>query len=237
MEITIKLSSENTIADLTIAEQDGAVSHKQVTVEDIRNVFSEIGCSEYWHPLPALKSIPQKFIPGLIVGKKTQSSAKGLFFIPGEVRYMNFAGEKFMCPYPSLLFFLSTLNGKVCDSRCLATDAATILDLREDTPLYAFPFGNVYPHDAHICWGTNSMNDVVGYEGMSQAITTFFSSESNMDYVQEGKSFRGAKTYAAFLQRLKALNKFPKRYLVPSEPFPTLKKLLSVICDDERREN
>lgn len=142
---------------------------------------------------------------------------------------MNFSGEQMALPYPSCIFYISAASGVLLNSSCFAVKEKGIEELREDTQLYAFPFGNVYPANGSICWGSNNMKGLNSYEDLRTAIIKFYSSESNSDYVSVGKSFRGARNYNEFLKKLRKRKDFPDDSLVLSGRGYTLGNLLDKI--------
>ena len=64
---------------------------------------------------------------------------------------------------------------------------------------------------------------------MRTAITMFFFSEINMDYVNAGHTFKGFKSYQEFLGALKKLKEFPENSLVKSPYVGTIEELLNYI--------
>ncbi len=155
--------------------------------------------------------------------------------MPAAQRYMNFSGEQMVLPYPSLVFYLKESDGQLETSKCFALKVRSINRLHMKSVLYAFPFGNVHPQNAHICWGTNNTTGLDGFRGLRQAIETFLCSESNMDYVQKG-SFKGYKSYRNLLQDLIGQDKFPNSVLVPSPYFHTIGELLQNFFKEESDE-
>lgn len=86
---------------------------------------------------------------------------------------MNFAGEKFMIPFPSLLFYLVSTNGNLISSRCFALKEPVLEKVNTSSILYAFPFGNVMPADAHICWGSIQLPPILNYQDLKTVIEIF----------------------------------------------------------------
>ena len=173
---------------------------------------------------------PDTHIEGLLLGRTNNTWTTGLFFVPAQKFYMNVAGEKSMMPYPSLLFLLTESGGTLRSSKCFTVKEKSLDQLRPESIIYAFPFGNVLASDGHICWGENAMNKNEGYQGLRSAITLFLSAESNMDYVSYGASYKGKiKTYPTLLASLKKKDAFPNSILVPSRAFRTFKELCETI--------
>lgn len=233
MDIIIRLSDCNFEAALEIKEDDGSVIEKTISLKDLKEAFQEKPASVYYRPAALFNDYSQIIEPGLLVGKKSFSVVSGIFFLPEGKRYMNFAGEKFLITFPSLAFYLKTLNGKIIESRLFALKEATFEKLSLKSILYAFPFGNVEPNEGKICWGSNRITELWDYGGLRTAIEIFFASESNMDYVHKGKNFKGYNTYRHFLDDLKEKERFPKKVLIESSCIHTLEELFKVIDKTE----
>lgn len=220
MKATIHLETGQGLVKVEILEDDGSQVEKTITVQNFREIFKEKEAKKYFCLNPMFDTYkPAESEKGLICGVQRTDSCEGLFFVPADKRYMNVAGEQNMMPYPGLLFRLSATNGKLMESRCFAVKERQLSELTLASKLYAFPFGNVYPMDAHICWGSNQLAGMYDYEKLRGAITTFFCSESNMDYVKTGESYaKKYGTYQNFLGELGKKDVFPKTALVRS-PF------------------
>lgn len=231
MEATIHLKSGTDLVRIEISEDDGSKIEKTITVNNFREIFKEKEKKKYFCLNPMFDEYePAGVIKGLICGDIGENFVSGLFFVPADKRYMNVAGEKNMIPYPSLLFLLQARNGALIKSQCFAVKEKTIHELSLESKLYAFPFGNVLASDAHICWGNNSFSGLDEMEGLRAAITTFFSSESNMDYVRAGTSYASRfGTYAVFMRELEKRRSFPNGALVLSPCNSTVKELVESI--------
>ena len=116
-------------------------------------------------------------IKGLVYGEQNENMVKGIYFVPADNRYMDIAGEKSIMPYPSLIFCLYAQKGTITRSLCFALYEKNMESLTLDSKPYAFPFGNVNPSNARICWGSNCLGNMSDLESLRSAITTFFSSE------------------------------------------------------------
>ena len=73
------------------------------------------------------------------------------------------------------------------------------------------------------------MTGLNNYADLRTAVLKFYSSESNSDYVNPGKSFRGCKTYNEFLKKLRKHKVFPEDHLVLLPEIFTLGHLLDRI--------
>lgn len=231
METTIHMTTGKPYAHVKILNDDTSVQEKDVPLQALAAVFQEKEDELYMLPHSLFAEYqPDTHIEGLLLGRTNNTWTTGLFFVPAQKFYMNVAGEKSIMPYPSLLFLLTESGGTLRSSKCFTVKEKSLDQLRPESIIYAFPFGNVLASDGHICWGENAMNKNEGYQGLRSAITLFLSAESNMDYVSYGASYKGKiKTYPTLLASLKKKDAFPNSILVPSRAFRTFKELCETI--------
>ncbi len=227
MDISIHIKEGENLANICLKDADGSQQEKKITITDLYDVFKQEEASRYFCPIPLFDNYPSAVIPGLLAGKISLNSTSGIYFLPTDMRYMDFAGEKSILPFPSLLFYLSSANTALKDSRCFALKEKNLCDLTPQSVLYAFPFGNVHPKDGHICWGSNHITECQGYDSLRTAIEIFFSSQSNADYVQKGESFTGFSSYPKMLEELRKRESFPVKALVQSPYIHTLSELIN----------
>lgn len=241
MEIEIKISDIKSLCHIKLIDDDNAVFEKEVRLDDLIATFRSETTEEHYYPVPKilrqtlLKEKPN--IEGLVIGIRNSSLVKGLFFIPAGIRYLNFAGEQFSLPYPSILMYLVAYAGSLHSSYCYTVKEQTLEGLTDETQIYAFPFGNVCPKTGKICWGNNSMTSLWEFRDLHNAVIRFFSSESNSDYVHPGESYVAgrSKSYPDLLRKLSTLKKFPNRILIPSRAVKTVGAILEQI-EVERRD-
>ena len=234
MEIKISFKSGRSFCRMEIDQDDGSVEKKDVLNSEVMKVFQNTSTKEKMFAVPPVlrKYTPYGDLEGLLCGFQDGNNILGIFFVPGGMKYMNFSGEKMVIPFPSCIFELHASVGKLVSSKCYAVSEQTINELNEHTKLYAFPFGNVDPPDAHICWGTNFV-EMADYRGMWGGIVTFYSSESNSDYVVPGQSYAAKEAYPKFLRRLSEMKKFPQKYLVASPHRKELGQILNEFFEEE----
>ena len=233
MEATIHLSSSSNYADITLKEDDGSVTKKMITMDNLRDIFKSQEPSRYHLQSPLFFEMEEKeYIQGLLYGEVSNSHCAGIYFVPGDKRLTNVYGEKAMIPNPSTLFVLFAKNGRIQKSLCFAVKEKDIYELKKDTVLYSFPFGNVMPSDAHICWGNNRLADMSDYISLRYAISVFFGSESNKDYVNMGRSYASKYgEYEQFLNTIKDFEEFPEDAYVVSPYKQTLGSLFKTFND------
>lgn len=228
MDATINFKEGCHLVGVVINEDDGSIIEKTITIENFIDIvrFQE---KKTYYCLNSMFEGYEKaeIVKGLLYGEIEGNYVKGIFFVPADIRFMNVAGEKSLMPYPSLVFKLITRNGQLIYSQCFAMREESMNDLNIDSKLYAFPFGNVQAANGHICWGSNNFPDMFEFEELRSAITTFFSSESNMDYVQQGVSYhKKYGNYNTFLSKLRTMSNFPEKALVSSPCVSTLRELI-----------
>ena len=96
----------------------------------------------------------------------------------GVVRYM---ADTYMVPFPRLCFMLEVQKGKPVKTEIFALRAGRVSD---KSPLYHYPFGNVYG-DGHICWGGNSLpTDITSVSDGLKLVSLFMSAPTNNDLWQ-----------------------------------------------------
>lgn len=228
METTISLKRGSQLVNVNIDNDDGSKIEKTISIRSLQEIFSSQEKKAYYCLNPIFEDYEKAgMIKGLLYGELEESKAKGIFFVPADRKFMNVAGEKCTMPYPSLVFRLVSRHGSIVNSQCFAIKEKKVNAINIDSRLYAFPFGNVDPFSGAICWGNNNLKDLYGYEELRSAITTFFSSESNMDYVKQGQSYaKKFGDYKSFLNMLKTMDYFPVKTLVPSPCVHTLRELI-----------
>lgn len=230
MKVTLNFESGVPTCQVDLRHDDGSEVHKAVLNSAVIKVFLNTVTTDRYYPVPDYlrKTLPEEkpYIEGLVYGCQDQCTVTGIFFVPGEKRFMNFSGEELCIPYPSCLFLLTAKNGTLYKSYCFAVKEHDMESLGSATTLYAFPFGNVNPNNAAICWGTNTFKALTSYMDLKTAVITFFSSESNADYVKSGTSFQGFSDYRTFLSDLCERHTFPEKTLVQTPYAPTLGDLL-----------
>ena len=235
MEQIIHLKSDTNHVSIRLIEDDRSVIEKTITLKNFSDLFKQEERKTYIMPHKLFWDYETvSVIPGMIYGETEGSNCKGIFFIPASKRYMDVSGEKAIMPYPSVVFSLNTVRGRLTDSKCYAVKENDLNELNMGSRLYAFPFGNVLYSDAHICWGQNKMIDLYEYNDLRSAITVFFSAESNKDYINPGKSYSAKYgTYENFLAELKKLESFPEDALVESPYMKSLGELVEIFSKGE----
>ena len=235
MEQIIHLKSESNHVSIKLIEDDHSGIEKTIMLKDFSEIFKQEERKVYIMPHELFWNYENtEVVQGMLYGEKEGSICKGIFFVPASTRYMDVSGEKAIMPYPSIVFSLVTVRGRLTHSKCYAVQEKSLNELKTGSRLYAFPFGNVLYSDGHICWGQNKMTDMYDYEALRSAITIFFSAESNKDYVHPGKSYSGKYgRYESFLGKLKKRKTFPMDALVYSPCENNLGELIETIQKGE----
>ena len=120
-------------------------------------------------------------------GRKWKLHEVALFFIPAGRQVLNYVGHIYIVPFPSLLFYFESENGRLSVTRVFATRIRDCSELGTDTQLYAFPFGNVDSYGGSVCWGETKHPPVQEISDFQGIISSFFGSEINDDYYMAGK--------------------------------------------------
>lgn len=224
---TIEMKSGSHLCKVTVEGDNGSVSVKNLTMKQIIESFQLEKPQTYYLPHPMFNEPDSGRVEGLLAGSAKDNTLSAVFFIPAESRFMNVLGEKCILPYPSVIFAMTAENGRLTSSKCYAVKEKNTGELRMNSALYSFPFGNVQPGSGHICWGNNKLPQLGTYTDMREAVTMFFCSESNKDYVRAGETFKGYKSFEDYLRALKKMDKFPQKALV--ETNRTLRCLIDSI--------
>ena len=119
-------------------------------------------------------------------------------------------------PYPDLILVLNIKEKAVCPEECFALSAKTG-QLREDTELYVFPFGNVSTN-GHVCMGGNHLAFTGGLaEAVEAGLQGFFYSPYNGDYYQPCSHISTGDSLGDALKKLSGMLTFPEEWLVPAK--------------------
>lgn len=204
---------------------DGKVSKKKIKLEDFYSIvkkssdaLSKQDWTYYFNPPGTFTGLGQT--KGLVIGAGNGSAMRAVFFIPAGRQVLNYVGSSYIVPFPSLLFYFESDNGHLMDTRVFAVKIRDCSGLGTDTPLYAFPFGNVESCGGKVCWGDTKhprIQDISDFHGI---ISSFFGSEVNDDYYQSGKHIIPREEFRMQRGLLNHLAKldggFPDEYLVRS---------------------
>lgn len=218
-------SGEAGVVACEVADTDGKVSKKKIKLEDfysiIRNSSDALSQAEwtyYFNPPGTFTGLKQT--KGLVIGAGNGSAMRAVFFIPADRQVLNYVGDTYIVPFPSLLFYFESENGHLSDTYVFAARIKDCSELGTDTRLYAFPFGNVEPRGGKVCWGDTKHPHIQGISDFQGVISSFFGSEVNDDYYQAGnhvirkEEFRMQRGLLIHLAGLDG--GFPDEYLVGS---------------------
>lgn len=147
-ELVLRISPSRAEAIVEMHEK-GTISRKNITVDSLANCFLSSRYDEETHPTGLL---PEGCIGVTMTPKYT------LYFIRYPELYADFTyfGTEYPnFPIPRLVFCVKYMprEAKVADCYlCVVKDER----LTPDTPLYHYPFSNVFP-DWRICMGNNAL--------------------------------------------------------------------------------
>lgn len=215
MENELKITLKQGEATAYIESVDhGAIRKKQVYIEDLCKLF-EVKTDKVYQMPVCLFEPKTELEKTLLYGKQGSRYVKGVFFLPESIRYMNFAGQEFMIPYPSMLVYLEANNGRRLNGKAVCVKEPVLEKIQMKSLCYNFPFGNVNQL-GQMCFGSILYEiNLETFESLYQMLIKFMTSESNRDYVSPGISYKGGE-YEAFLALLQKKEKFPKDKLVKS---------------------
>lgn len=219
-------SGEAGMVTCEVSDNDGKVSRKKIKLEDFygiilksNNALSRPEWTYYFNP-PGMFIGPGQ-TRGLVIGAGNGSSMRALFFIPAGRQVLNYVGHIYIVPFPSLLFYFESENGRLSVTRVFAVRIRDCSELGTDTQLYAFPFGNVDSYGGSVCWGETKHPPVQEISDFQGIISSFFGSEINDDYYMAGKHVIQKEEFCmqrGLLIHLAALDGgFPEEYLVKSQ--------------------
>lgn len=162
-----------------------------------------------------------KYPEGLIdfaIGEQP-GTFKAVFLVPESVRILSFFGDELLVPFPETVFFMTSVNGRIVDSKVHA---------KHGENLCHYPFGNVYD-DGKICWGQNKLPNILHLEDMKKVPALFFGGDTNNDLYRPGKNVIKKKEFTmqrGLVNALLPLEVFPKDWLVSCH------KTMSSMVDD-----
>lgn len=100
-----------------------------------------------------------------------------VFIIDPQIALVKYMKDKYSIPFPKMCFYVSVKNNAAVSTRVFALKTGSVCDT---TPLYHYPFGNVYANGA-ICWGSNSLPPVNSVRDALLLFSLFMSAETNSD--------------------------------------------------------
>jgi len=189
---------------------DGSVVVKAVKAEDLaRAMYGDLKVDTGWM--------------GPNIRRVSEGSGKTVVLVedPPQVRRVQYFDRPYQIPVPRCLFRFTIANGAVVDSRVVATTdpipGAAWLP-RNDTPVYRFPFPNVYD-DTHVCWGRRTVLPAVKPVEVAGLVNMFYGIPFNGDLASVGlpMSWRGESVQGIewVFQKIRGLPTFPDDLLLP----------------------
>jgi len=163
--------------------------------------------------------LPKGYVDASI---STDGSFKAVIKVEKHEDFFSLNGHKsknYVIPFPTLLFYLSIgKTGNILSGNVFALKDG---ELKDDTILYQYPFGNVNSK-GHICFGSIQEKAKTLSE-LDNIVTAFFqSATSNHYYVPEVYSTLNLPQ-EALADYLSELKEFPENILIPSPGFKTYK--------------
>lgn len=203
-------------------DDDNIAVLKNISYQDFVELLSESRVSD--GNMKRIGALPIGFVDGGY--ESVTSTYEAIMHLPAEVRPMKYYDKVYLIPFPDLVFYLKAHKGNVTTSKVFAMQDG---DVTEKSPLFRYPFGNVYA-DGRICWGRNfdSIPKVHCLKDFEKAVTLFFGATTNNDLYKSPKIEKEGvlvdMNQTEFIQLLEGKDVFPVEFLNPSQ-VGTLKKL------------
>lgn len=196
--------NDSQIVNVTVREKGGKTVRKRITLDSFLRAVSDSITEE--QQFRNIGTLPYGYITGAISATATKE-CKVTLQLPAETRPVLYYNKAYTVPFPSIVFYLEAgKKGNIVNSLCYAATAP----ITPNTPLYHYPFGNVYDTGA-ICWGNIGLPTISALKDFEQLLTLFFSAETNDDLWKSYDS--GAKTQREMLEKLSKMEKFPDEWL------------------------
>ena len=128
---------------------------------------------------------------------------------PAKKRGIRYFNDTYFVPYPDVLYLYEVRKGYVQTKRCFAIKDK---EIKPDTKLYAFPFGNVTGSSGAMCYGNIKLPKLKNMSEIGQVVDLFLAGDVNDD-LWHGNISKKLKQYELF-QLLENKKMFPKNLLV-----------------------
>lgn len=144
---------------------------------------------------------------------------KCIIVIPKGVKPLIYYDAIYNIPFPTMVWNFTVRCNELKKSQVFV---AKTDDIKDNTKLFKYPFGNVYD-DGRICWGGNLNKEIRTIREVEKVISTFFGSSTNDDLWKVGtKISLPTSNDSRCLQRgliesLVGEEIFPNEILVPTE--------------------
>lgn len=213
MVITCKMeSSQPQRVDCVVEEDSGSVFKKIISMDDFTKMILTATDDAEDSRISRLGTLPQGFIDG---GMEL-GNMEAIMYVPPRKEIVNFFGTTYVVPFPALIFHFFVSNGKLTKSLVFATKVNSMEQLGNETPLFHYPFGNVY-NDGKICWGNSVLPVINSLKQMDEYVSLFFSSGTNNDLFHSIETKSKGKPVKldqrSLLELLQGKKSFPKTFL------------------------
>ncbi len=152
----------------------------------------------------SLGKIPSGYVDADFAG---QDTFKVFLQSPAQKRLMIFDKGHYWIPFPGCLFFLDIYHGSLKE---LFLYTFTDAEIREDTKLYHYPFGNV-SETGRVCMGNIYFHDMV-FGDAGKVVEAFFLGKTSSDYYNS-RNVGSDYTLLQLIHKLEGKKVFPKRWL------------------------
>lgn len=131
---------------------------------------------------------------------------------PAKKRGVKYFTDTYFVPYPNVLYIYEVRKGYVQTKRCFAVKDK---EIKPDTKLYRFPFGNVTGDTGSMCYGNIKFPRLKNMSDIDKVVDLFLSGGVNDD-LWHGNISKKWKQFELF-QYLENKKTFPSNLLVEVE--------------------
>ena len=171
------------LVTVTLGYKNGGSIVKKVKYNDFITMLNdsvEEGSSSVNFSSKSWGGIPDGLID---IAYQDECNFLALVQVPAELFIVQYCGNKYSIPFPSLLFAVKVVGQRVTGTRVYAVKDKKVT---KESALYHYPFGNVY-NDGDICWGGNSLPNIEGVKDTFKVPQIFYSSPTNSDLWKSGE--------------------------------------------------
>lgn len=148
-----------------------------------------------------------------------EGSYKVAVLYPKKKRGVKYYKDNYFVPYPNTLYIYEVKNGICQMKRCFAVRDKDIKKngISESTPLYHFPFGNVY-ENGNMCYGGIKMPDLKHMGNIDTLVSLFLNGGVNDDLYTPARCTTLNKKQYEVYRYLESKEVFPDKILNPMKP-------------------
>lgn len=203
----IEISQEG-IVNVQLRKNQGDITKKTIAFSDFVDAINH-SVVKNDNDYMMLGAMPKGFYNG---GISKEDSFFGILTVLERKYPAKYHEERFLIPYPSLIFSFTVKKTRLVES---AVYAATDASITDKTKLYHFPYANVYGNGT-ICWGENSLPQIGCLEELQLLPELFFGSPYNDDlFRNEWISKHDMHGMYSLMKSVSKMEHFPNEWLEP----------------------